>query len=393
MRSYNSIGVWKNVSEKDWNDWKWQLRNRIISTEKLTEVIDLNPMEKQAIDLCLKNYRMAVTPYYATLMDPVNPDCPIRMQGVPSVKELSYQACEMSDSLGEEHYSPVENIVHRYPDRVLFLITHKCSMYCRHCTRKRIVGEEDFSINEKTLENALNYIREHTEVRDVLLSGGDPFVMTDAYLENIISKVREISHVEIIRIGTRTPVVLPMRITDSLLSMLKKYHPIWINTHFNHPYEVTEASKRACEKIADAGIPLGNQSVLLKGVNDDPETLKILYHKLVKIRCRPYYLYQCDLVKGLGHFRTPVETGINIIRNLRGYTSGYAVPQFVIDAPGGGGKIPINPDYIVSLTGDNVIMRNYKDEIYVYPNMPKEAQPLAVKPALVDSGIVNSTVS
>lgn len=390
MRNYNSIGVWKNVSEEDWNDWKWQLRNRIISTEKLTEVIDLNPMEKQAIDLCLKNYRMAVTPYYATLMDPINADCPIRMQGIPSVKELSYQACEMSDSLGEEHYSPVENIVHRYPDRVLFLITHKCSMYCRHCTRKRLVGEEDFSINEKTFENALNYIRNHTEVRDVLISGGDPFVMTDAYLENIISKVRAIPHVEIIRIGTRTPVVLPMRITDNLLNMLKKYHPIWINTHFNHPSEVTEASKRACEKIADAGIPLGNQSVLLKGVNDDPEILKDLYHKLVKMRCRPYYLYQCDLVKGLGHFRTPVETGINIIRNLRGYTSGYAVPQFVIDAPGGGGKIPINPDYIVSMTDDNVIMRNYKDEIYVYPNMPKETQLVGAKPGVVHMHKTNS---
>ncbi|HHV60746.1 MAG TPA: lysine 2,3-aminomutase [Clostridiaceae bacterium] len=379
MRDYKSIAVWKDVTEEQWNDWRWQIKNRITTTEALSEIIDLNPLEKQAIDICLKSYRMAITPYYATLMDPLNPDCPVRMQSIPSIKELAYQACEMSDSLGEERYSPVKNLVHRYPDRVLFLITHKCSMYCRHCTRKRLVGEEDFSITGKELEIALDYIRKHTEIRDVLLSGGDPFVMSDQYLENIISKVREIPHVEIIRIGTRTPVVLPMRITDSLLNMLKKYHPVWINTHFNHPVEVTKDSVLACEKIADAGIPLGNQSVLLRGVNDNPDTLKELYHKLVKARCRPYYLYQCDLVKGLGHFRTPVETGINIIHALRGYTSGFAVPQFVIDAPGGGGKIPINPDYVISMTEGNVIMRNYKDEIYVYPNVPREAVPAAVQ--------------
>lgn len=368
MRDYNTIEPWKDVKPSEWNDWKWQLRNRITTVEQLRGILDISQKEQDEINSCLTKFKMAITPYYSTLISPENPDCPIRMQSVPSIRELSYSSCDMTDPLGEEGDSPVENIVHRYPDRVLFLLTYKCSMYCRHCTRRRLVGEEDYTVNEENLEKALAYIRANESIRDVLLSGGDPFIMTDSYLEHIISRLREISHVEIIRIGTRTPVVMPMRITDSLVGMLKKYHPIWINTHFNHPKEITKASASACAKIVDAGIPLGNQSVLLNGVNDSADILKELFLKLVKMRVRPYYLYQCDLGRGIGHFRTPVETGISIMKSLRGYISGYAIPTFVIDAPGGGGKIPINPEYVVSMDSRKVIMRNYKNDLYEYPN-------------------------
>jgi len=369
LRKYNTVEVWKDVEDEEWNDWRWQIRNRITTVEGLSHVIGIPDREQQNIEHCLKKFRMAITPYYSLLIDPDDPHCPIRAQCIPSENELIVSPCSLSDPLGEEKHSPVKSIVHRYPDRVLFLITHRCAMYCRHCTRRRLVGEEDFAIDEETLENALKYIRGNSNIRDVLLSGGDPFVMSDKYLEHIISRIREIPHVEIIRIGTRTPVVLPMRITDNLLSMLKKYQPIWINTHFNHPKELTEYSIKACEKIVDAGIPLGNQSVLLKGVNDNKDILKELFTKLVKARVRPYYLYQCDIAVGIDHFRTPVEKGIEIMRNLRGYISGYAVPTFVIDAPTGGGKIPINPEYIISLDEEKVVMRNYKGDIYIYPNV------------------------
>jgi len=368
MKDYKSIDIWRNVPSELWEDWKWQLKNRLVTTEQLSKVINISEKEKQEIDLCLQRFRMAVTPYYSMLVDPEDSNCPVKTQSIPSIEELNVRPDDLADPLGEELYSPVENIVHRYPDRVLFLLTHKCSMYCRHCTRRRVVGEEDFSVNEDNLEKAIAYIKSDSKIRDVLLSGGDPFIMSDNYLEHIIQRLREIPHVEIIRIGTRTPVVLPMRITDNLINMLKKYHPIWINTHFNHPKELTEEAIKACNKIVDAGIPLGNQSVLLKGVNDNVETLKELFLKLVKNRIRPYYLYQCDVAQGIGHFRTKVETGVEIIRNLRGYISGYAVPTFVIDAPKGGGKIPINPEYVVSMDNDKVVMRNYKGDIYFYPN-------------------------
>lgn len=372
MRNFEIINLWGNTTSEEWNDWRWQLKNRITTIEQLEKLISLTPDERSKVGLCLDKFKMAITPYYSTLIDQDNPKCPIRIQCIPSVEELFHEGSDSIDPLNEEAESPVDNIVHRYPDRVLFIVTHKCSMYCRHCTRRRLVGEEDFCINEEKLEKVLGYIKGNTAIRDVLLSGGDPFIMGDSYLEHIISRLRSISHVEIIRIGTRTPVVLPMRITDSLMEMLKKYHPIWINTHFNHPREITDDSAAACQKIVDAGIPLGNQSVLLKGVNDDVNILKELLLKLVKIRVRPYYLYQCDAVKGIGHFKTPVETGISIMKNLRGYISGFAVPVFVIDAPGGGGKIPINPEYIVEMNDRQVVMKNYKDDIYVYPNVPVE---------------------
>ena len=364
--------VWANVPDEKWNDWKWQMANRITNSRQLTDILEISTEEQRGIEMCLERFRMAITPYYASLIDMNNPDDPVRKQAIPSKKELLVSEGELNDPLAEQHYSPVSNIVHRYPDRVLFLLTDKCAMYCRHCTRRRMVGKKDCSITEEAMENALQYIREHEVIRDVLLSGGDPLMLPDSKLENIISRLREIPHVEVIRIGTRVPVVLPMRITDELLIMLKKYHPIWINTHFNHPNEITQASRAACEKIADAGIPLGNQNVLLRGVNDDVDTLKKLYTGLVKMRVRPYYMYQCDVAEGIGHFRTPVEKGIEIMRNIRGYISGFAVPTFVIDAPMGGGKVPINPEYLVSISDDQVIMRNYKGEFYTYPNVQRD---------------------
>jgi lysine-2,3-aminomutase len=365
---YRSISVWKDVTPDRWNDWKWQMKNRIMDAEKLSKIIPLAEKTKEEIEACLKKFRMAITPYYASLIDPGNPECPVRKQAVPAKDELTISKTDLADPLNEESSSPVEGLVHRYPDRVLVLLTHKCSMYCRHCTRRRAVGENDCDLTNGKLEKALDYIRNHPEIRDVLLSGGDPFLWNDQQLEAIIQKVRAIPTVEVIRIGTRTPVVMPMRITDELVNMLKKYHPIWINTHFNHPTEITPESTEACRKIVDAGIPLGNQTVLLKGVNNSAEILKKLFTSLVKIRVRPYYLYQCDLSLGIGHFRTSVQEGIDIIKHIRGYISGFAVPTFVIDAPGGGGKIPITPDYMVSMNDEKIVLKNYVDKLYEYPN-------------------------
>ena len=350
-----------------WYDWKWQFANRITTVQELAKIVDLTKQEEEDIGKCLQLFRMAITPYYASLMDPSNPLDPIRRQAIPSIEETYPCSNDLEDPLNEEGDSPVPHIVHRYPDRVLFLVTLQCSMYCRHCTRRRVVGEGDRTINEKEIQKALAYIREHKEIRDVLISGGDPFTMGDEKLEHIISSLREIPHVDIIRIGTRTPVVMPMRITDDLVAMLKKYQPIWINTHFNHPKEITNESMQACTKIVDAGIPLGNQSVLLRGINDNEEIMKQLLLKLVHMRVRPYYLYQCDLSKGIGHFRTNVDTGIQLMHNLTGYISGYAVPKFVIDAPMGGGKIPINYPYVISKDNKEVVMENYRGEIYRYP--------------------------
>jgi lysine 2,3-aminomutase len=367
-RDYRSIDIWKDVTPEQWNDWRWQLRNRIMSADKLSKIIGLEDATKEEIDLCLQKFKMAVTPYYATLIDPGDPGCPIRRQSVPTSQELHIQKSDMADPLGEASSEPVEGLVHRYPDRVLLLLTHRCAMYCRHCTRRRVVGENDCDLANGKLAKAIEYIRKHTEVRDVLLSGGDPLLLDDAHLENILAQIRAIPHVEVIRIGTRVPVVMPMRITDALTAMLRKYHPLWINTHFNHPREITPESSAACRMIADAGIPLGNQTVLLRGVNNDAEILKKLFTELTRIRVRPYYLYQCDLSQGIGHFRTKVSEGIDIMKHIRGFISGYAVPTFVIDAPGGGGKVPINPEYVESMDDTKIIMRNYLDELYTYPN-------------------------
>ncbi len=359
---------WKNsIPVQSWNNWKWQLAHRITNTEMLSEVLDLSEQEKTDITTCLKQFRMAITPYYASLIHPEDEKDPIRMQSVPSIQETLYCSDDLDDPLNEVESSPVPNIVHRYPDRVLLLATYVCSMYCRHCTRRRVVGEEDGTITESELEIALDYIRSHEEIRDVLISGGDPLTMNTKKLESIIAGLRAIPHVDIIRIGTRVPVVLPMRITEELLVMLKKYQPVWINTHFNHPQEITPDAERACTAIVDAGIPLGNQSVLLRGINDNAEVMKDLLLKLVHMRVRPYYLYQCDLSRGISHFRTDVDTGIDIMHQLTGYISGFAVPKYVIDAPHGGGKIPINYNYVLRKDDREVLLENYKGEKYHYP--------------------------
>ena len=364
-RVFSCFGV--KPDSPEWLDWKWQYKNRITSADRLFDVISPAGDEKREIALCLDGFRMAVTPYFASLFDPDDPNCPIRAQVVPSIKETLVLPWEKRDPLNEEQDSPVENIVHRYPDRVLFLVTRQCAAYCRYCIRKRHVGEEDYVIGEAQKERAIEYIANTRQIRDVLISGGDPLTMSEDSLEDVISRLRAIEHVEIIRIGTRVPATLPMRITPGLLAMLKKYQPIWINTHFNHPREMTAEAIKACTDIADAGIPIGNQSVLLKNVNDDVGTMKELLLKLVSARVRPYYIYQCDLCEGIGHFRTKVQTGVSMIEALTGDISGFAVPRFVIDAPDGGGKVPVNPEYVISMDDDEVIMRNYRGAVYTYP--------------------------
>ena len=361
---FNCFGVTPDSPE--WLDWSWQYENRITSVDMLAEIISLSEKEKRDILRCLDGFRMAITPYLASLMDPEDPRCPIRMQFVPSINETRVLPWEGKDPLGEERDSPVQSIVHRYPDRILFLVTRQCAAYCRYCIRKRHVGEEDFAISEKEKEKAISYIAKTPAIRDVLISGGDPLTMSEENLEDIIRRLRAIEHVEIIRIGTRMPGTLPMRVTPALLAMLKKYHPIWINTHFNHPRELTAEAVKACTAIADAGIPLGNQSVLLKGVNDNTETMKELLLKLVKARNRPYYIYQCDLCEGTDHFRTKVETGIEIVKNLTGNITGFAIPKFVIDAPNGGGKIPISPEFTISFDDEKIVIRNYEGRTYTY---------------------------
>jgi len=365
-RNYKDISLWKDVTENQWDSWEWQISNRITTIEELEQVVNLTEEEKDGVKASLKKLKMAITPYYATLIDADDYNCPIRRQAIPTIHETKISEHDISDPLHETLDSPVPGLTHRYPDRVLLLITEQCSMYCRHCTRRRFAGHEDGSLSMNDILKAIEYIKGHKEVRDVLISGGDALCISDEKLEFILQKLREVSHVEVIRIGTRTPVVMPQRITTNLCNIIKKYHPVWINTHFNHPDEMTKESMLACKMLADGGIPLGNQSVLLKNINDCPYIMKDLVHKLVMNRVRPYYIYQCDLSEGIEHFRTPVSAGIEIIELLRGHTSGFAVPTFVIDAPGGGGKIPVNPQYLISQSPDKVILRNYEGVLCTY---------------------------
>ena len=349
-----------------WNDWHWQYRNRIMSADELSKYLDLTEKEREGIDKCLSSYRMAITPYYLSLIDPDDPYDPIRRQAVPSVEELYIAPEDQRDPLHEEADSPCTGLTHRYPDRVLFLVTNQCAAYCRHCTRRRFSGQEDTALSRAEIDASIEYIRNHTEVRDVLISGGDPLTLSDDNLEYVLSRVRAIPHVEIIRIGTRAPVVMPQRVTPELCTMLKKYHPLWINVHFNHPREITPESAKACGMLADAGIPLGNQSVLLAGVNDCVHVMRELVRRLLTIRVRPYYIYQCDLSMGLTHFRTDVSKGMEIIEGLQGHTTGFAVPTLVIDAPGGGGKIPIMPNHIVSQGYHRYVLRNFEGRLTTY---------------------------
>ena len=374
IRNWKDIPLFKDVTDEQWNDWHWQVANRLDSVEKIKQVINLTPQEEEDIAKVLNGFRVGITPYYASLMDPDDPYCPVRMQAVPTIAETHRGEADMLDPLHEDEDSPAPGLTHRYPDRVLFLITDQCSMYCRHCTRRRLAGETDGARSMDDINACIEYIRKTPVVRDVLLSGGDCLCVEDDVLEYIISELRKIEHVEIVRLGSRTPVVMPQRITDDLCNMLKKYHPIWLNTHFNHPKEMTPEAAAACQKLADAGIPLGNQSVLCRGINDDVHVMRNLMHVLVKNRVRPYYIYQCDLSLGIEHFRTPVSKGIEIIEGLRGHTSGYEVPTFLVDAPGGGGKTPVMPQYVISQTPDKVILRNYEGVITTYtepPALPK----------------------
>lgn len=363
---YRRIPQYADVSPEDWNDWHWQMRNDIRDVETLAKVIPLSESEKTDVAEVLKTFRMAITPYYASLIDPGNPACPVRLQAVPRRAETAFDPSDQLDPLHEDADSPVPGLTHRYPDRVLLLVTHICSMNCRHCTRRRLVGEEDASLLDSQLDAAIDYIARTPIIRDVLISGGDPFVMSDDRLDRILSRVRAIPHVEIIRIGTRTPVVMPQRITEGLVATLRKHHPIYVNTHFNHPKEITAEARAACARLSDAGIPLGNQSVLLRDINDCPVLMKQLVQRLLSIRVKPYYIYQCDLSRGIGHFRTTVSKGIEIIENLRGHTTGFAVPTFVVDAPGGGGKTPVMPSYVISSNDKRVILRNYEGVVTTY---------------------------
>lgn len=363
---WRAIDLFKEVTPAQWNDWRWQMQNGIRDIPTLEKVINLTDKERDQLKRCLKKFTMEITPYYAALMDREDPDCPVRMQSVPRLAELHDDPSDLADPLHEDVDSPVPGLTHRYPDRVLLLVTNICSMNCRHCTRRRLVGDNDMDMPDDHVAQAIEYIRKTESVRDVLISGGDPLVLSDERLESILKRLRAIEHVEIIRIGTRVPVVMPQRITAPLVDMLKKYHPVFVNTHFNHAKEITAEAREACAKLADAGIQLGNQSVLLRGINDQTEVMKQLLHKLLTIRVRPYYIYQCDLSLGISHFRTTVSKGIEIIEGLRGHTTGLAVPTFVVDAPGGGGKIPVMPNYLITRGEHKVVLRNYEGVITTY---------------------------
>lgn len=369
-------GFWSNVSDADWNDHRWQLKNRITTVEQLQRLMPLTPEEEAGCKLANTKLALAITPYFFNLIDPTDELCPIRRQVIPRIEETRPASWEMSDPCGEDSHSPVPGLVHRYPDRVLFLVTDRCAAYCRYCTRSRLVSNAAGYDFHPEFEKQIAYIRAHPEIRDVLLSGGDPLLLSDDKLESLLSQLRAIPHLEFLRIGSRIPIFLPQRITPELCAMLKKFHPLFISVHTNHPRELTTEVRTALSHLADAGVPLGNQSVLLKHVNDDVDTLKALTHKLLMCRVRPYYLYQCDLITGSWHLRTSVRRGLELVEKLRGHTTGYAVPQYVIDAPGGGGKVPINPAYVLSHNNDRVVIRNFEGRVFEYPEAP-DGTPLA----------------
>ncbi|MDQ8185694.1 KamA family radical SAM protein [Pelagicoccus sp. SDUM812002] len=360
-------GLWEHVPESDWNNWIWQLKNRITTLEQLEEQMELTPEERAGCEHANTKLAMAITPYFFNLIDREDPNCPIRKQVIPREGEMTVGQEEMLDPVGEDGHSPVPGLVHRYPDRVLFLVTDRCAAYCRYCTRSRLVSNaQDYNFHPE-FEQGLKYIEEHPEVRDVLLSGGDPLLLSDKKIDYLLGRLRAIPHVEFIRIGSRIPVFLPQRITPELCEILKKHGPIWMSIHSNHPRECTQALKEACDRLSFAGVPLGNQSVLLKDVNDDADVMKALVHRLVRMRVRPYYIYQCDLITGSAHLRANVCKGIEIMKQLRGHTTGYSVPQFVIDAPGGGGKVPINPQYITKIDDEAIHFKNFEGKLYRYP--------------------------
>ncbi|HWD20749.1 MAG TPA: KamA family radical SAM protein [Verrucomicrobiae bacterium] len=372
-------GFWNDVSDRDWNDWRWQLKHRINSLEHLQRLLPtLTPEEYAGTMLANKKLALGITPYFFNLIDPTDEHCPIRRQVIPRVEETHEAPWELNDPCGEDSHSPTPGLVHRYPDRVLFLVTDRCASYCRYCTRSRLVSNASGYDFHPEFERQLEYIQNTPTIRDVLLSGGDPLLLGDEKLEYLLSRLRAIPHVEFLRIGTRIPIFLPQRITDELCAMLKKYHPLFISIHTNHPRELTTEVRAALGRLADAGVPLGNQSVLLKHVNDNVTTMRALVQKLLMCRVKPYYIYQCDLITGSAHLRTSVRKGLEIMDGLRGHTTGYAVPQYVIDAPGGGGKVPINPDYVLSRNADRVVIRNFEGKIFEYPE-DRDGRPLPSK--------------
>lgn len=360
-------GLWEHVPDSDWNNWIWQLKNRITTLEQLEQHMELTAEERAGCAHANTKLAMAITPYFFNLIDREDPNCPIRKQVIPREGEMTVGQEEMLDPVGEDGHSPVPGLVHRYPDRVLFLVTDRCAAYCRYCTRSRLVSNaQDYNFHPE-FEQGLKYIEEHPEVRDVLLSGGDPLLLSDKKIDYLLGRLRAIPHVEFIRIGSRIPVFLPQRITPELCEIFKKHGPIWMSIHANHPKECTQTLKDACDQLSYAGVPLGNQSVLLKDVNDDADVMKALVHRLVRMRVRPYYIYQCDLITGSAHLRANVCKGIEIMKQLRGHTTGYSVPQFVIDAPGGGGKVPINPQYITKIDDEAIHFKNFEGKLYRYP--------------------------
>ncbi|MCC6615917.1 MAG: lysine 2,3-aminomutase [Anaerolineae bacterium] len=370
--------LWADVPDAEWDDWRWQLAHRLNSLEDFARIIHLTDEEIDGLT-AEGLFRVDITPYFASLIDPDDPHCPIRRQVIPLRRERLAFAGMMEDSLAEDKHSPVPGLVHRYPDRVLMLLTTQCASYCRYCTRSRIVGSPAATFSKADFDAQVEYLRKTPQVRDVLLSGGDPLAIAPRMLEYVLATLRSIEHIEIIRIGSRVPIFLPQRITPDLTDMLRKYHPLWMNVHVNHPKEITPEVSQALARLADAGIPLGNQSVLLAGINDSVNIQRELVHKLVRNRVRPYYLYQCDEVEGAGHFRTTVSKGIEIIEGLRGHTSGYAVPTYVVDAPGGGGKIPVMPQYLISQSPGRVVLRNYEGYITTY------TEPTDYDPHLIDA--------
>ena len=377
-------GFWHNVSEADWNNWHWQLTHRITSLEQLQRLMPtLTPEEYAGTKLANSKLALAITPYFFNLIDAADENCPIRRQVVPRIEETATAAWEMTDPCGEDAHSPVPGLVHRYPDRVLFLVTDRCASYCRYCTRSRLVSNATGYDFHPHFEEQINYVRQTPTVRDVLLSGGDPLLLSDEKLEHLLSRLRAIPHVEFLRLGTRIPIFLPQRITPALCAMLRKYHPLFVSVHSNHPRELTTEVREALGRLADAGIPLGNQSVLLRHVNDSLPVMRAHVQKLLLCRVRPYYIYQCDLIAGSAHLRASVRRGLEIMDGLRGHTSGYAVPTYVIDAPGGGGKVPVSPEYVLSRNNDRVLIRNYEGRIFEYPEAtdgrPLFAPPLAIE--------------
>jgi len=353
--------------QPEWKDWRWQLKNRITTLAEIKPLMELTFEEEEGIKRSKGRLAMAITPYFFSLIDKTNPNCPIRRQAIPRIEEFSISRFDMIDPCGEDSHSPVPGLVHRYPDRVLLMVTESCAMYCRYCTRRRMVGEGQLPMSVERFEEAYRYIRSKRAIRDVLISGGDPLMLKTRHLEYYLKSLRSIPHIDILRIGTRVPVTLPMRIDRKLVEMLKRYHPLYMSIHFSHPKEITPEVREACSMLADAGIPLGSQTVLLKWINDKPGIMKRLMQELLKIRVRPYYIYQCDLAVGTSHFRTPLSAGVNIIEKLRGHTTGYAVPTFVVDAPGGGGKIPVGPTYLLSQDKEKVTLKNYEGRVFEYP--------------------------